>query len=98
MKRILETERLSLREMERKDKGELIKILGDPESMRFYPEPFSDKKVEHWIEWNRKNYEQYGHGLWAEKCGMEFVRSFDKILMGVSVGELLYRIDRPENL
>jgi len=65
MKRIIETERLFLRELVENDKEELVKILCDPESMKFYPEPFSDKKVEKWIKWNINNYKQYKHGLWA---------------------------------
>ena len=65
MKRIIETERLFLRELMKSDKDELAKILSDPESMIFYPEPFSKKKVEDWIEWNIDNYNNYNHGLWA---------------------------------
>ena len=65
MKRIIETERLFLRELIESDKDELAKILSDPESMKFYPEPFSKKKVENWIDWNIDNYKKYNHGLWA---------------------------------
>lgn len=65
MKRIIETERLFLRELVTSDKEELAKILSDPESMKFYPTPFTDKKVEDWIKWNIDNYKKYKHGLWA---------------------------------
>lgn len=65
MKRIIETKRLFLRELIESDKEELGKILTDQESMKFYPAPFSDKKVEDWIKWNIDNYKKYKHGLWA---------------------------------
>ena len=63
--RVLETERLYLRELSPDDSHELRKILCDPESMKYYPAPFSEEKVEKWISWNRENYRLYGHGLWA---------------------------------
>ncbi|WP_028972886.1 GNAT family N-acetyltransferase [Spirochaeta cellobiosiphila] len=65
MKRIIETKRLYLRELIKSDKEELSKILTDPESMKFYPTTFNDKKVEDWIKWNIDNYKKYRHGLWA---------------------------------
>lgn len=65
MRIIIETERLYLRELERDDRMELAKILSDPESMAYYPAPFSREKVEKWIDWSRDNYREYGHGLWA---------------------------------
>jgi uncharacterized protein (TIGR00290 family) len=63
--KIIETERLYLRELVLEDAKELSKVLSDPESMQFYPEPFSREKVERWIEWNITNYKTYNHGLWA---------------------------------
>lgn len=63
--RILETDRLYLRELVLDDKEELKKVLSDPELMRFYPHPFSEEEVENWILWNIKNYQKYKHGLWA---------------------------------
>ncbi|MBN1499805.1 MAG: GNAT family N-acetyltransferase [Spirochaetes bacterium] len=65
LKRIIETERLYLRELTEKDESELAKVLSDPESMKYYPQPFDDKKVGDWIIWNIENYMKYGHGLWA---------------------------------
>lgn len=63
--KIIETERLYLRELEIEDKKELMKVLSDPESMEFYPHPFSEDEVEKWIQWNIENYKKYKHGLWA---------------------------------
>ncbi len=65
MERIIETERLFLREFVVSDKEELAKILSNQESMKFYPKPFNDKRVEDWIKWNIDNYKRYRHGLWA---------------------------------
>jgi len=47
------------------DKEELAKIWSDPESMKYYPAPFSDKKVINWIERNIERYVEDHHGLWA---------------------------------
>jgi RimJ/RimL family protein N-acetyltransferase len=65
MKKIIETERLYLRELTINDKFELSKILSDTESMRFYDHPYSMEEVENWIQWNLDNYKKYNHGLWA---------------------------------
>ena len=62
---VIETERLSLRELTMDDKADLAKILRDPESMKYYPSPFTEKQVEGWITWNIENYAKYKHGLWA---------------------------------
>ena len=63
--KIVETERLYLRELLPDDKKELRKVLSDPESMEYYPHAFSEEEVENWIKWNIDNYKKYNHGLWA---------------------------------
>ncbi|MEA0552872.1 GNAT family N-acetyltransferase [Lysinibacillus irui] len=63
--KIIETERLYLRELKMDDCNELSKVLSDPESMQYYPHPFTQEEVKNWIKWNEKNYKQYKHGLWA---------------------------------
>ena len=62
---IIETKRLFLRQMTLEDTDTLALVLSDPESMKFYPHPFSREEVENWIQWNLDNYEKYGFGLWA---------------------------------
>ncbi|MGV0102650.1 hypothetical protein NSTCB13_01183 [Nostoc sp. DSM 114160] len=62
---ILETQRLFLREMTLSDLDALLLVLGDAESMRYYPKPFDREMVEKWIDRHRRNYEQHGVGLWA---------------------------------
>jgi len=62
---VLETERLTLRQMNMDDVNALAAVLGDPEAMRYYPAPFTRDKVEEWIQWSLKNYADFGYGLWA---------------------------------
>ncbi|MBD8071576.1 GNAT family N-acetyltransferase [Bacillus sp. PS06] len=63
--KIIESERLYLRELKIEDSEELAKVLSDPESMQYYPQPFNQEKVERWIHWNIENYKKFNHGLWA---------------------------------
>ncbi|MBU3179175.1 GNAT family N-acetyltransferase [Clostridium estertheticum] len=63
--KIIETERLYLRKLQIDDTKELMKVLSDPESMQYSLDPFSEEKVEAWIQWNIENYKKYKHGLWA---------------------------------
>ncbi|MGP4041002.1 GNAT family N-acetyltransferase [Gracilibacillus sp. D59] len=63
--KIMETERLYLRELNMDDTQKLSNVLSDSESMQYYPEPFTLEKVEEWIKWNINNYKKYNHGLWA---------------------------------
>jgi [ribosomal protein S5]-alanine N-acetyltransferase len=63
--RILETSRLILREFVPNDAEALARVLGDAETMRFYPMAFDRAAVESWIERNRQRYARDGHGLWA---------------------------------
>ncbi|WP_166243133.1 GNAT family N-acetyltransferase [Paenibacillus turpanensis] len=62
---VIETPRLYLRELVLDDKKDLMKVLSDEDSMRYYPHPFSEEEVENWIRWNIDNYQTYKHGLWA---------------------------------
>jgi RimJ/RimL family protein N-acetyltransferase len=82
---ILETERLILREMTMDDADDLALILSDPETMRYYPQPYDRRGVEEWIERNLKRYEQYGHGLWAVilKSEQKFIGNCGLTIQGV---------------
>jgi RimJ/RimL family protein N-acetyltransferase len=61
----LETERLVLRPFAMDDLDAIHAILGDAETMRYYPAPFTRDKSRQWIEWNLANYRDHGHGLWV---------------------------------
>ena len=65
MKKILETERLFLREMTMDDFDSLYAVLADPEIMQHYPYSFDEERVRSWIERNMKRYTDDGFGLWA---------------------------------
>lgn len=62
---VLETARLLLREFHLGDTDALLKVLGDPLAMRYYPAPFLRGEVDDWIRRNRARYEDCGFGLWA---------------------------------
>jgi ribosomal-protein-alanine N-acetyltransferase len=61
----LETPRLTLRQYRLDDLDALAAILGDAETMKYYPAPFSRAQTRRWIEQNIERYEHDGHGLWA---------------------------------
>lgn len=61
----IETSRLILREMTDDDFSALYAILSDPETMRYYPQPYDEAGVRRWINWCRDSYAKHGFGLWA---------------------------------
>ena len=65
MKKILETNRLFLREMSMDDYDALYAVLADPVIMQYYPYTFNDQRVRSWIERNMKRYRENSFGLWA---------------------------------
>jgi RimJ/RimL family protein N-acetyltransferase len=62
---ILETERLSLRQLETDDLDGLAEVLTDPVAMRFYPSPLNRDQVAAWIGRAHESYANHGFGLWA---------------------------------
>lgn len=75
MKKILETERLILREMTQDDYGDLCEILKDKETMYAYEHAFSDDEAQEWLKKQISRYKNDGFGLWAVilKTSGEFV-------------------------
>lgn len=65
MKKILETERIYLREMTEEDYKDLCEILQDAETMYAYEHAFSDNEVQNWLNKQLERYKQFGFGLWA---------------------------------
>ena len=61
----VETERLRLRPYTVADEAAVFEMFADDAARRFYPEMVSLEKARSWIEWNLRNYAQYGFGLWA---------------------------------
>jgi RimJ/RimL family protein N-acetyltransferase len=62
---IPQTERLRLRAYTTADEAELFDVFADPYARRFYPEMVHRARVRAWIEWNLRNYDEFGFGLWA---------------------------------
>ena len=65
MKKILETERLIIREYTEGDFDALYEILSDAETMKYYPKPYDENGVRRWINWCLGSYAENGFGLWA---------------------------------
>jgi RimJ/RimL family protein N-acetyltransferase len=61
----LETERLRLRPYTLADEAALFEVFSDADARMFYPEMVDRAKVRRWIEWNLRNYDEFGLGLWA---------------------------------
>ena len=61
----LSTSRLRLRPFRETDLKPLLAILGDAETMRWYPAPFDRDRVVSWISGNVESYERNGFGLVA---------------------------------
>ena len=40
-------------------------VFADPYAAKFYPAMTTTAALERWVNWNLKNYEDYGFGLWA---------------------------------
>lgn len=62
---IIETERLTLREMTENDYNAIYDILSDSDIMQHYPYTFDEKRVKGWITKNIERYKILGFGLWA---------------------------------
>lgn len=97
--RILETERLHLREMTQDDFDSLCKILQDEEVMYAYEGAFSDAEVQEWLDRQIARYKQWGFGLWAAilkesdemigQCGLTMQQWKDKEVL--EIGYLFQR-------
>lgn len=61
---VLQTSRLTLREMTRDDLDFVAEMLGDAEVMRFYPKVLTRDEAANWLERQLDRYARDGHGLW----------------------------------
>ncbi|MBT1154300.1 GNAT family N-acetyltransferase [Aminobacter anthyllidis] len=62
---LLQTPRLTLREMDRDDVAAILSVFADDYAQRFYPEMITEAAAVEWIERNRDRYQSDGFGLWA---------------------------------
>ena len=62
---VIETERLTLRHLTRDDVDAVFAVIGDPETMKFYPQRFSREDAERWVVKSQERYRNDGFGLFA---------------------------------
>lgn len=62
---MIETNRLLLRHLRLSDLDAMHAYLGDAETMKYYPAPYSREFVRQGIEKNVGRYAKYGYGLWG---------------------------------
>ncbi|WP_117191744.1 GNAT family N-acetyltransferase [Rhizobium terrae] len=100
MRKILETERLVLREIGEADLPMLHRIFSDPESMRYYPAVKSFDETAAWFgRLAFRSYAENGFGLWAivGKAGGEIIGDCGITLQSVPGGiapEIGYHLRR----
>jgi RimJ/RimL family protein N-acetyltransferase len=68
---VLQTERLLLRAYVPSDQAALFEVFADPYARTFYPEMADPERVRAWIDWNLRNYDELGFGLWAMELRTE---------------------------
>jgi len=61
---MIETKRLLLREYLAEDFSALHEIFSDPETMSFWPAPFTYEQTEAWIQRSMESYTKNGFGRW----------------------------------
>ena len=64
-RKVLETQRMVLREMEMADVAYLMRIFSDPVAMRYYPKTKSHEQAEEWVRWTLESYRDHGFGQWV---------------------------------
>jgi ribosomal-protein-alanine N-acetyltransferase len=98
--KLIETERLWLREMSLDDLDFVAEMLAEPEVMRFYPKRYEREDSRTWVERQLRRYQEHGHGLWlaiernsAEPLGQVGLAMQD--VEGIWEAEIGYLIHRP---
>jgi RimJ/RimL family protein N-acetyltransferase len=100
MKIVLETERLTLREMVPEDLDFLALMLADPEVMRHYPKTLERTEADAWLNRQFERYAEFGHGLWLvqQRATGEPIGQVGLIMQPVEGGlqpEIGYLLHRP---
>ena len=92
--KVLQTERMVLRQMEMGDVDDLMGIFSDPVAMCYYPNTKSRQEAEEWVRRVQKSYRDHGFGLWvavledsgelAGQCGLtvQSVEGIDEVEIG----------------
>lgn len=96
---VAETKRLILQEHQISNVNWLFDILGDAETMAYYPRPYTKEEVGGWIDKNLDRYQKDGFGLWAlwEKEKKTFVGQCGITMQNIDgemVPEIGYHINK----
>jgi RimJ/RimL family protein N-acetyltransferase len=62
---VLTTKRLLIREFADRDLDPYAAMLGDPETMRYYPRPYTREEARGFMERNAARYRAHGFGVWV---------------------------------
>jgi ribosomal-protein-alanine N-acetyltransferase len=100
MQKIIETNRLILRELTENDADDLFKFFGDPEAMKYLPGTKNLNEIEEWLSLVFQSYQNMHFGPWAVilkgsneflgYCGLYLQKNVD----GKDEVEILYGLIR----
>ena len=93
------TDRLLLRPYRVDDIGAAYGVLGDPETMSFYPRPYTLEEVKHIVEKNIRTYKEQGYGMFGviEQTSGAFIGDCGitlQVIDGAEELEIGYRIGK----
>ncbi len=96
---MIETKRLLLRPYQSSDLEDAKGVLGDRDTMSFYPQPYSGAQIKKMIEKQMETFEESGYGLFAviEKSNSSFIGDCGitiQTIDGVQEYEIGYRIGK----
>jgi RimJ/RimL family protein N-acetyltransferase len=97
---VLSTKRLIIREFADRDLEPYAAMLGDPETMRYYPRPYTREEARGFMERNAARYVANGFGVWALEerdtgafvgdCGLTV-----QLVVGIPEVEVMWHVVRP---
>ena len=79
---VIETDRMTLRQMGKHDVDHLLGIFADPEAMRYYASTKDVAETRRWIQWNLDSYQQHGFGLWIASLKTQEVEGRREVEIG----------------
>jgi RimJ/RimL family protein N-acetyltransferase len=88
---VLETERLTLRYLTPDDVDSILAVIGDPETMKFYPQKFTRGDAVRWVTKSQERYRRDGYGLLAVvlKSNGEVIGTCGLMLQDIEGGPVL---------
>lgn len=71
----IETQRLLLRRWKETDLDQFVELNADPETMRYFPEPYQKERTKQFFDLIQEEFYKYGYGLYAveEKSSGRFI-------------------------